>query len=327
LKHKQWWRDKGPVEAVRTYNIRNGYLEKVKKQEPPYGSILRRVIIGRQKTSINTLANKVLYGDYYGELHIATQYEWRDGRGFFDTTTQHIQKLQAPERSVMHKSLQRWNRYMEWQPDLKRLWQETWIPWRSACENTFLWQMLYWVPATQQWRFPKLLRTDDQTHCTRCRRNQVEDILHCLWSCPRSGKVWNWVNGLLQATSGARDEAVELQFYHIFLAEQMDEGNQIPDRMWKTLRAISCWILWTSRCNHYMAGEKSTSTSDIGRIWARLNRYMQKNWKEKLTKVHRGQLTLTEAIDDMKADYGPNEQVWLIQGCRLLFAPLPPRLQ
>jgi hypothetical protein len=168
---RNWWRDKGPVEAVRTYRVRNGYLEKVKKEEPTYGSILQRVIIGKQKTNTSTLANKILYGDYYGELQIATQYEWRDRRGFFDTTTQHLRKLQAPERRVMHKSLQRWNRYFAWEPDPKRLWQQTWMPWRSARENTFLWQMLYWVPATQQWRFPKLPRTDDQTHCTRCRRN------------------------------------------------------------------------------------------------------------------------------------------------------------
>jgi hypothetical protein len=130
---------------------------------------------------------------------------------FFDTTTGHIRKIQMRKQEVMHKSLQRWNRYLDWQPHMRRVWQQTWVPWRSARENTFLWQMLYWVPATQQWRFPKASRIDDQVHCTRCRRNQVEDIHHCIWSCPRSSRVWRWFTTLIQSTSGAKDRVVKLQ--------------------------------------------------------------------------------------------------------------------
>jgi hypothetical protein len=52
---------------------------------------------------------------------------------------------------------------------------------------------------------------------------------------------------------------------------------------------------------------------------------MQKHWKEKLQKVQRGQLTLIEAKEDLKADYGDNEDVWQYHECRLLLAPKPPR--
>jgi hypothetical protein len=59
---EHWWRDRGPLEAVITYNICNGYLEKAKKQDPPFGSVLQRVIIGKQKTSCtgNTMGSCTL---------------------------------------------------------------------------------------------------------------------------------------------------------------------------------------------------------------------------------------------------------------------------
>jgi hypothetical protein len=165
---------------------------------------------------------------------------------------------------------------------------------------------------------------DEQIHCTRCRRNQVEDILHCLWSCPRSGRVWSWVRSLLQATSGAPHLNLDLQFHHIFLAEPLDEANGVPERMWKTVRGAVCWILWTSRCNHYMAGEKSSSTSDINKVWGRISRYIQKHWTEKLAKTHQGKITMAEAKEEMILDYGVNTQIWCIQDCRLMLPTRPP---
>jgi hypothetical protein len=208
-----------------------------------------------------------VYGAYYGPLHIATQYQWCDGHSFFDTSTSHLRKLQAPEQVVMHKSLQKWKRYVDSKPDLRRLWQQTWVSWRSAKENAFLWQMLYWVPATQHWRFPQLSRLDDSTHCTRYRRNQVEDILHCMWSCPRSGRVWSWIIKLLEVASKAGEKPIVLQFHHVLLAEKLEDQYRVPEKLWQTLQASVSWVLWKARCKHVMENEHTTAKGDIRRTW------------------------------------------------------------
>lgn len=48
------------------------------------------------------------------------------------------------------------------------IWTSTWLTFQGACENTFLWQLVYRVIARQHWRFPTRSALDPSTWCTRC---------------------------------------------------------------------------------------------------------------------------------------------------------------
>jgi hypothetical protein len=96
-------------------------------------------------------------------------------------TNAHL-RLVVTKRALLHKSVKRWELRTTWDPDPQELWRETWLPYRSAKENAFLWQLLYHKLATQQWRAQALTVRDVlDTFCTRCTDNAVEDIYHCIW--------------------------------------------------------------------------------------------------------------------------------------------------
>jgi hypothetical protein len=323
---RNWWMEQGPREPVRQYRLVQGFLEKVEAVvNPGVATQMRRILVGKQKCSNRRLANKVKYGDYYGSMYVATQYQWEDSVDFFDTNTGHLRMLQGRKQRRIHKTLLRWNEYFVEPIDFKRVWAETWVSFRSAKENCFLWQMVYRIPATQHWRFPTIPRIDSSVHCTRCRRNQVEDILHCMWSCPKSGKIWRWIAKLLQSASGARNAPVQLQFQHVFFAAELDDSNKVPANLWRVLRAAACWVLWTSRCKHFMVNQKASVLRVKQQIWSRLGVYLKKSWKARIIKIQKKKLTSDEAKEDMEADFGSNLDIWYTHECRLVVPPVPPR--
>jgi hypothetical protein len=79
------------------------------------------------------------------------------------------------------------------------------------------------ISATNRWRFLSASKIDSDTHCTCC--YQVEDILHCIWSCPKSRKVWNWVAN--PSKKQGKYNILVLGFHHFFLAEKLDKQNKI----------------------------------------------------------------------------------------------------
>jgi hypothetical protein len=85
---RRWWQMLGPV---KTYKEQDGFLVKCPTATSTAGAKLKQIIVGPKNTASALLANKIKYGDYYGPLHITTQYAWANGSSFFDTSTGHLQ--------------------------------------------------------------------------------------------------------------------------------------------------------------------------------------------------------------------------------------------
>lgn len=99
------------------------------------------------------------------------------------------------------------NGFISWEMAAQRgtvpsnVWSLTWMEYRSAAENTFLWRLLYRILATQRWRFPDRPASDPEMWCTRCSLHVTEDLFHCIWNCPMSRQCWDWCAALLSWVS------------------------------------------------------------------------------------------------------------------------------
>lgn len=201
------------------------------------------------------------FGPWTSERALLNQYIWLDGTPILNTSTAQLRHLQAQQRQVPHLALTKWVNQL--QCDMPgAIWTTTWLNYRSANENTFMWQLLYRVIATQRWRFPSRDPTDPTTWCTRCTEATQEDVTHCLWSCPISAHCWRWGESILQAASGNAHNQITLLPEHIFMAQPLPAHWQSPERLWQILKAIVSWQIWKNRNEHYMAAQPANAQSD-----------------------------------------------------------------
>jgi hypothetical protein len=179
--------------------------------------------------------------------------------------------------------------------------------------------------ATQKWRHPQLSQLDRATHCTRCDRGLQEDIIHCIWNCPQSLVVWDWVRIVLQLAAPTSSVNLELTFQHVLLAEDLPADYCIPTKLWAILRAVTCWEIWKARCAHYMEDICTTPASIIQKIWHRLSIYLGIFWRQKLTKIRTRGLDPIKATKDMQRDFSKCTQIWCLHELRLRVPKVPPR--
>lgn len=200
------------------------------------------------------------------ERSFLLQYTWADGTPFLETTTSLLSSLQAHQRFRPHKAATRWEAELG-TPVQPNVWSGIWLNFRSASENTFLWQVFFRVIATQRWRFPYLLPNDPQTFCTRCDLGERDDILHCLWSCPNPRICCQWGWNLLQAILDNRHITGGLQGAlkpaHILVAASLPEEWKISQKFWHILRAVLCWQIWKAGNEHFMADRRSVHRRTI----------------------------------------------------------------
>jgi hypothetical protein len=298
--------------------------EETRRTLPAVEDTIHRIIVVEKFAASQKKMTKVKVGKIGGAMKMSQQYEWADGRPIFETSTSHMRRLQGSTDGI-HKALRKWQVSTGWSANLRKVWKETWVPFRAAKENCFLWQILYRTPATEQWRHPTLTRLDAETHCTRCRRRRQEDILHCIWNCPNSLKVWKWVRSLLQEASGGSQQ-VELTCKQVLLADSLPSTIPVPKILWAILRVIRCWEIWKARCQHYMQNQRSSSRSIIRRIWHRLSIYLQLFWRRKKVKMRSKKLTRSKARNQMQKEFGRSRLIWKLVGMELHTTAAPPRL-
>jgi hypothetical protein len=172
------------VKPTQAFLIRhNNLTEKQDLPLPSLGYPTYQIIVSERFAASQKKVVKYRVGRITGDQVLSQQFEWSDGLSIFATSTWHMWKLQSTTTRV-HSALVRWREEAGWSPNMRNLWRDTWVPFRSAKENSFLWQVIYRIPATQKWGHPHLERLDTETHCTRCRRQRQEDITHFLWTCP-----------------------------------------------------------------------------------------------------------------------------------------------
>jgi hypothetical protein len=151
---------------------------------------------------------------------------------------------------------------------------------------------------------PKLIRLDRATHCTRCSKGVQEDIMHCIWNCPHSLVVWDWVRRVLQLAAVYIGTNLELKLEHVLLAEDLPAHFRILKKLWAILRAVPCW--------------------EICIIWYRLDVYLRLFWRHKFSKIKTKRLDPVKAQLDMQQDFGRCPQIWYLHNLRLSVDQMAP---
>lgn len=309
---------------ISTFRCRAGMLSKITRCCPPNNAILHRVLI---RQSEGSTAQKSHFGSWSQQRNLLLQYKWSDGTAFLDTCTSQLRSIQALQRLKPHKVAVKWERELG-RGIPAEIWRETWLNFRGANENTFLWQMYFRAIATQRWRFPSLPADDPQIRCSRCNLGAKEDILHCVWGCPLSQPCWQWGTGILIASSERRNRIGGLRGSiepsHVFLAAPLPADWQVPGRIWHILRAVISWQVWKSRNEHYMANRPTDPRRTIRKAWHRFSMYLRKEWLYLRRKISNGRLSLAEAESTMQANFGTNHEIWGLHGLTIHVPPRPP---
>lgn len=263
-------------EPERTFRYTGHYLVPTAKCSPARDSSLLRILVRKPKFT----GSHLHLGQWNESNQLFSQYTWSDGTAIINSSTAQLRILQTLEHARLHGALSKWETQIAFTIPTD-IWQLIWIPSRSAAENTFLWQFYYRIPATNKWRFPTSPATDPNTWCSRCQLNVQEDIFHCIWDCSASRGCWLWCSALLAWASGRQSHSIHLSPAHVIIGEALPAGWETPDRMWNTLRATMCWIVWKDRNEHVFSGQITNTHRMIGQVWSRLGVYVKIAWRER----------------------------------------------
>lgn len=253
-----------------------------------------------------------------------SQYFWVDGTPLTNSSTAQVRSILVHQAAQPHLALRKWTEQLG-RPIPDEVWQYTWMKFRSAAENTCLWQILYRILATQRWRYPERPQDDPLTWCSRCAQGITKDTLHCIWGCPVSRRCWEWGAAMLHLTVAPGTNRLRLLPQHVILAEPLPLAWDIPMKLWHSLRAILCWLIWKDRNGHIFDREASDSQRVIGLAWHRLGLYMLMAWRDIVGLIRRDRLPIAEARALMVTQYGPEGILWTLHEITLQVSPVPPR--
>lgn len=121
-------------EPTRTFRYMGHHLVPISNCIPARHAILKRIIVRSPK-----FANSHIHlGRWQRDNLMITQYQWRDGTAILQSSTAQLKILQVLDHSRQHSALSKWERQLACTIPTK-IWQDTWMPFRSAAEDTFLW--------------------------------------------------------------------------------------------------------------------------------------------------------------------------------------------
>lgn len=137
-----------------TFRLEGNKLRPTRHCCPDSETILSRVMVS---SNANARTRQKL-GPWIDDNPM-TQYQWVDGTPLVESSTAQLRSIQVHHAAQPHGALRKWTEELG-RPIPDDVWQFTWMDFRSAAENTFLWQILYRILATQRWRFPERARED-----------------------------------------------------------------------------------------------------------------------------------------------------------------------
>lgn len=130
--------------------IREGQSLRSIALRPPDAAVwLRRIVVlykGYHKEAV--------HGGLWMEDNIMlTQYLWKGGPQLTTYSTASIRQLQNQQQARTHPAIRKWEIQLGTRlPD--HVWHNTWLPFRAAKVNMFLWLVLFRAIATLSWVFP-----------------------------------------------------------------------------------------------------------------------------------------------------------------------------
>lgn len=320
LLSERWLPFRHNTEPERTFKLCGSSLVPIQSYRPAQEVRLRRIIVRSPSHS----SRRIRLGTWQHNQAMSTQYKWTDGTQLVNASTSQLRLLQVQSTAAPHGALNKWAAQLG-RPISGTLWLDTWIPYRSAAENTFLWQMIYRIPATNKWRLPGRLANDAETLCPRCSRQTPEDTYHCLWDCPSSQICWAWCSSLLKWLSTGQPPNTTLTAAQVLIAEDIPVTWNSPKRLWHTIRAVMCWLIWKQRNNQVFSGDQFSSQRVIGLVWHRIGIYIRAAWTDLLSQVRSGRITVTDARERMIAFFGPEGKAWSLHDLKVQVPQVPPR--
>lgn len=281
--------------------------------------ILRRIVVysgGQHKLSING-------GPWVEDNLLLTQYHWRGGIPLTASTTRVMRRVQNQQQAGVHPAIRKWESQLDMRLP-EHIWHNMWLPFRSAKENMFLWQIVFRAIATLSWVFPNRPDTDRSTWCPRCPLGVKETTLHCLWQCPSSQVCWSWIGWLLARAAGY-SQGVQLTAGQIILAASFPATIEVPFRLWQILRASLCWQLWLSRNDCVFSQIPFDTEAVCRRTWHKLSAYLRIEWRAQVANIRSGRVSRDEARARMAFFFGIEGVIWNLEDLKLQVPPCPPR--
>lgn len=303
-----------------TFRLSGNCLSILPTGPPPQNLRLRPVLIRDPVGSGQTRSRFKLW---QGNA-LFTQYRWKDDTPLLNTSTAQLRHLQCLQRNHPHQVLARWERRLNVQIP-ESIWSSTWSQYRSAKENSFLWQLLYNAIATQRWRFPRKAISDPALICSRCSMDLPEDTLHCIWGCSISQRCWDWATRMLETVAATTGPSPTLQAGNVILAVPLPDACHIPERFWQVLRATLCWQIWKDRNSHFFSNQVSDHCRIVSKTWHRFSVYIRYEWLQLTRKIRNRRLSVAEAITLMQLHYGSNSLIWTLHELVIQVPPVPPR--
>lgn len=306
--------------AKRTFRISGDLLIPAPLSFPGPNTIVQRIIVQAPRGK----SQLINCGPWNAESAMLGQYKWISGLPLLNSSTATIRRVQNRMAASTHSALKKWEDTLGHRiPD--NIWDDTWQPYRSAKESTFLWQVAYRAIATQGWRYPNCPHTDPRTHCTRCDLAQKEDVLHCLWLCPASLVCWRWCEVVLALAAETVVTRIQLQPENVLIAVWLPHGWNVPARLWQILRAVLCWLIWKDRNNCMFTAQRPEPEAVIRKTWHRLSTYIRLEWQSLFRRVKLRQMSRDEAKAAMALMFGYEGILWNLEDFVIQVPPCPPR--
>lgn len=208
---------------IKAFEVMTGSLTPRSGNLPAIPGMAHRILV---RDPLGKTTSPTFFGRWSEDTSFLLQHEWFDGTPLLSSSTAQLRNLHALHCYAPHQAIHKWELALGCEVQAN-IWRDTWLPFRGAKENTFLWQLLYRSIATQHWRFP----TRPATWCTRCNLEAQEDTLHCIWSCPISRQCWLWGENLLQATTSRTALQGQLQPEHVLTASPIPTQWQVPSKV------------------------------------------------------------------------------------------------
>lgn len=142
----------------KTFRIIGSHLVTTATRRSDPDTRLHRTLVRAPRHSSHTF----FLGPWTRESSFCTQYAWQDGTIVLNSSTPQIRLLQVHGVQTAHGALRKWEVQLG-SPISESIWTSTWLSYRSAAENTFLWQLIYRIPATNRWRLLDRIAADPET--------------------------------------------------------------------------------------------------------------------------------------------------------------------
>lgn len=291
-------------------------------QIPAQGTPLRRITAGLP--SLDGIGSqKLLFVARQGDaIEITQQFQWRNGKEIFDTSTSQIRRILYSGNADEHISVARWTAQLQYPLHIKTTCNSIWKPFLSIKESCFAWQVLYQIAATNQWRFQGIPNSKADKLCGRC-KEAIEDTLHCLWGCVKAKAIWNWVTFLVPLTSQDTDRVISITPQQALLGDILNCSPTIPQHWWMALRVTTLWNIWLDRIADVRYNRGSVNRTKA-RIWQQMRPYLRAEWSKLSSRVKAGSITDDKAIEIFGFTFGTHDKVCTFEEMNLTVIRAPP---